>query len=125
MRDGNWRNPLAISMHLRRNGDALDLTREALAAAIPQPGGKLLILAHGLCMNDLQWLRDGHDHGAGARPGLHATLPALQQRPACVRQWACLRRSARSPGQGVAGGGEGGGDHRAQHGRTGGAQRLP
>ncbi|NJS36739.1 MAG: alpha/beta fold hydrolase, partial [Brachymonas sp.] len=25
--------------------------------------GKLLILVHGLCMNDLQWLRQGHDHG--------------------------------------------------------------
>jgi pimeloyl-ACP methyl ester carboxylesterase len=57
-------NPLAIAMHLRRDGHGLDLTREALAAAIAQPGGKLLILAHGLCMNDLQWLRQGHDHGA-------------------------------------------------------------
>ncbi|UUZ56910.1 hypothetical protein LP419_19365 [Massilia sp. H-1] len=23
-----------------------------------------MLLAHGLCMNDLQWHRDGHDHGA-------------------------------------------------------------
>ncbi len=66
-------NPLAISMHLRRNGQAFDLTREALAAAIPQPGGKLLILAHGLCMNDLQWLRHGHDHGAALARDLGCT----------------------------------------------------
>jgi len=57
-------NPLAIRMHLRREGRPLELTSQALAAAIPQPGGKILLLAHGLCMNDLQWRRKGHDHGA-------------------------------------------------------------
>jgi hypothetical protein len=56
-------NPLAISMRLRRNGQPLDLG-PALAEAIPRPSGKLLVLAHGLCMNDLQWNRKGHDHGA-------------------------------------------------------------
>ncbi|HSG41084.1 MAG TPA: alpha/beta hydrolase [Thermoanaerobaculia bacterium] len=56
-------NPLAISMRLRRNGQALEAGR-AVAEAIPRPGGKLLVLAHGLCMNDLQWDRKGHDHGA-------------------------------------------------------------
>jgi pimeloyl-ACP methyl ester carboxylesterase len=57
------RNSLAISMSLRREGQALDLGT-ALAEAIPEPGGKVLVLAHGLCMNDLQWARKGHDHGA-------------------------------------------------------------
>ena len=57
-------NPLAITMHLRRGGVALPLEREPLAAAIPDAGGKLLVLVHGLCMNDLQWRRKGHDHGA-------------------------------------------------------------
>lgn len=57
-------NPLAIPMRLRRDGQPLELSRQALAAAIPQPGGKVLLLAHGLCMNDLQWRRKGHDHGA-------------------------------------------------------------
>ena len=27
--------------------------------------GQVLVLMHGLCMNDLQWRRGGHDHGAG------------------------------------------------------------
>ncbi|MBI5119179.1 alpha/beta hydrolase [Candidatus Poribacteria bacterium] len=57
-------NPLAIPMRLRRDGQPLELTRKALAAAIPRPSRKVLMLAHGLCMNDLQWRRKGHDHGA-------------------------------------------------------------
>jgi len=57
-------NPLAIPMRLRRDGRPLELEAQALAAAIPQPNGKLVVLAHGLCMNDLQWNRKGHDHGA-------------------------------------------------------------
>ncbi|MDY0105642.1 MAG: alpha/beta hydrolase [Giesbergeria sp.] len=54
-------NPLAITMALRQNGRPIDL------AALRAPGaatGKLLLLVHGLCMNDLQWQRAGHDHGA-------------------------------------------------------------
>ena len=57
-------NPLAILMSLRRNGRPLELETQALASAIPQGTGKLAVLAHGLCMNDLQWNRQGHDHGA-------------------------------------------------------------
>ena len=57
-------NPLAITMSLRRNGIALPGDRAQLAAAIPQAGGKLVVLLHGLCMNDLQWKRKRHDHGA-------------------------------------------------------------
>ena len=57
-------NPLAISMQVRRGGTALELNRAALSQAIPQASGKILLLVHGLCMNDLQWKRDGHDHGA-------------------------------------------------------------
>jgi hypothetical protein len=56
-------NPLAIPMSLRRDGRALALETRALAAAFPRAGGKLAVLAHGLCMNDLQWNREGHDHG--------------------------------------------------------------
>ena len=43
-------NPLAIPMSWRLPSTA--------------PTGRILVLAHGLCMNDLQWLRDGVDHGA-------------------------------------------------------------
>jgi len=57
-------NPLAIAMTLRQGGAPLALERAALAAAAHAPSGKLLVLVHGLCMNDLQWRRQGHDHGA-------------------------------------------------------------
>lgn len=50
-------NPLAIPMSLRIDGRPY---REALPATVT---GKLLVLAHGLTMNDLQWSRRGHDHG--------------------------------------------------------------
>ncbi|MBZ5586028.1 MAG: GPI inositol-deacylase [Acidobacteriia bacterium] len=57
------RNPLAIPMRLRHRGRPLHLERRRLKAAIPRGGGRLLVLAHGLCMNDLQWTRHGHNHG--------------------------------------------------------------
>ncbi len=58
------RNPLAITMRLRRGGIPLPVERNALAAAVPQASGKVVVLLHGLCMNDLQWSRKRHDHGA-------------------------------------------------------------
>jgi pimeloyl-ACP methyl ester carboxylesterase len=48
-------NSLAIDRQLRQDGRPL-----ALAG---QSGGKLLLLVHGSCRNDRQWLRQGHDHG--------------------------------------------------------------
>ncbi len=63
-------NPLAIPMRLRHQGRPLALHGAALAAAFPAASGRLLVLVHGLCMNDLQWQRNGHDHGAAlARDG--------------------------------------------------------
>ena len=58
------KNALAITMRPRQGGVPLPDERQALAAMIPQSGGKLVVLLHGLCMNDLQWNRKGHDHGA-------------------------------------------------------------
>lgn len=57
-------NPMTIPMRLRRNGHSLTLNPASLRESIQPINGKLLILVHGLCMNDLQWLRKGHDHGA-------------------------------------------------------------
>ena len=58
------RNPLAISMRLRREGRPLELTTQAMTEFIPALTGKVLVMVHGLCMSDLQWNRQGHDHGA-------------------------------------------------------------
>jgi len=58
-------NPLAIQMQLRHAGKRLELQRELLSQQFGATHNKLLIVVHGLCMSDLQWLRKGHDHGAG------------------------------------------------------------
>lgn len=57
-------NPLALTMALRHQGRALPLERSALEAALPVVTGRVLVLLHGLCMSDLQWQREDHDHGA-------------------------------------------------------------
>ena len=44
-------NPLAIEMRLR-------------PAAPERDSNTLLVMVHGSCLNDQQWLRNGHDHGA-------------------------------------------------------------
>ncbi|EHR70265.1 PGAP1-like protein [Burkholderiales bacterium JOSHI_001] len=61
-------NPLALPMAFRQEGVPLQQH--------PQPAsGRVLVLAHGLCMNDLQWRRNGHDHGAMlAREGGYTPL---------------------------------------------------
>jgi pimeloyl-ACP methyl ester carboxylesterase len=57
-------NPLAIAMSLRSDGAALSLAKDDLRAAIPAATGKIVVLIHGLAMNDLQWRRQGSDFGA-------------------------------------------------------------
>ena len=56
-------NPLAIAMSLRVRGQPIDPSAEGLKSVLPQPRARIALLIHGLCMNDLQWRRDGHDHG--------------------------------------------------------------
>jgi pimeloyl-ACP methyl ester carboxylesterase len=60
-------NPLAIDMSLRHHGRQVDIHDPS--SVLEQHGdlqlaNKILVLVHGLCMNDRQWSRDGHDHGA-------------------------------------------------------------
>jgi pimeloyl-ACP methyl ester carboxylesterase len=57
-------NPLALTMRFRRDGRPLKLDKDSLAAAFPEATGKLAVLVHGLCVSDLQWMRQNHDHGA-------------------------------------------------------------
>jgi pimeloyl-ACP methyl ester carboxylesterase len=57
-------SPLAIAMDLRSEGVTLRLESSALLEQVPGATGKLLVLVHGSSMNDLQWNRAGHDHGA-------------------------------------------------------------
>lgn len=57
-------NPLALGMTWRKDGQVMEITRAALETAIPHPSGKILVMLHGHCMNELQWSRNGHNHGA-------------------------------------------------------------
>lgn len=56
-------NSLAIPMQFRQHGVPLKPNRADLQHALPQAGGKILLLAHGLCMNDLQWQSGATDFG--------------------------------------------------------------
>ena len=54
-------SPLSIAMTFRQHGNDIEL--DALAQQIVDSEGKLLIMVHGLCMNDVQWRQSEHDHG--------------------------------------------------------------
>jgi pimeloyl-ACP methyl ester carboxylesterase len=76
------RNPLAIPMSFRKDGVPLRLDQAALSAAFPTASSHLLVLLHGLCMNDLQWRREpqegpSHDHGASLARDLGVTPVCL------------------------------------------------
>lgn len=55
---------LATTMCLCHDGDTLDLEASALREALPDASSRVVVLVHGSSMNDLQWRRAGHDHGA-------------------------------------------------------------
>ena len=59
-------NPLAIRMSLRHEGQPLTLEPAALAQRLPGASARLLVLIHGLCMNDLQWHTPPGSDGAPA-----------------------------------------------------------
>ena len=60
-------NPLAIEMGLRYRDRPLDPGHPADSfgdARDSEPSGRILVMVHGLCLNDRHWRREGHDHGA-------------------------------------------------------------
>jgi len=72
------RNSLATTMEVRADGRAVALTPAGLAAAFPRSRTHVVILVHGLCMNERQWMRRGHSHGA-------ALMHHLERTPVYVR----------------------------------------
>jgi hypothetical protein len=67
-------NPFATPMTVRFRGESLEWED---VRCMPEPTGKVLLLIHGLCMNDLQWRSDGRgrvvDHGADLASALGYT----------------------------------------------------
>lgn len=59
-------HPLALGMQVRLHHHTLWVQGDAGGARrpIPDPSSDVLVLVHGLCMNDRQWTQHGHDHGA-------------------------------------------------------------
>ena len=68
------RSPFVTPMTLRYRGEALDWNA---LPPMPEATGKVLLLIHGLCMNDSQWRvqREGHqfDHGEALETALGCT----------------------------------------------------
>lgn len=67
----NRNNPLAIPLQFRAHGLRLD--SKQLAAQLPDATDSLLLLAHGLCMNDRQWTREGHSHASAVQQAMACT----------------------------------------------------
>ncbi len=60
----NNENPLQITMQFRHQGKAINLDGKSLKEAYPNINGNILLMVHGSCMNDIQWTRKEHNHGA-------------------------------------------------------------
>ncbi len=56
-------NPLNITMQFRYQGNSITINEESLAKIYPVIKGKVLLMIHGLCLNDSHWNRNGHNHG--------------------------------------------------------------
>ena len=56
-------NPLKIEMQFRYRLKSILLDGNYLKETYPNVNGKILLMLHGSCMNDLQWTRKDHNHG--------------------------------------------------------------
>ena len=56
-------NPLKISMQFRHESKTIQLDKKSLQETYPNINGKILLMVHGSCMNDIQWTRKDHNHG--------------------------------------------------------------
>jgi len=67
------KNPLQISMQFRHQAKAISLDKKSLKKTYPTINGKILLMVHGSCMNDIQWTRKDHNHGTVLAEELHKT----------------------------------------------------
>jgi pimeloyl-ACP methyl ester carboxylesterase len=57
------KNPLKIEMQFRYRLKSILLDRKSIKETYPNVNGKILLMLHGSCMNDIQWTRKEHNHG--------------------------------------------------------------
>ncbi len=66
-------NPLKIDMQFRHQGKAISLDPKNIRKAYPTINGKILLMVHGSCSNDLRWTRNEHNHGTTLAEELQLT----------------------------------------------------
>lgn len=66
-------NPLMIKMQFKHQSKQISIDPESLRQAYPAINGKILLMVHGLCMNDIQWTRKEHNHGTALTEELNKT----------------------------------------------------
>ncbi len=66
-------NPLKITMQFRHQAKVIPTDNKSLANAYPTINGKILLMVHGSCMNDIQWTRKEHNHGMELGKELYKT----------------------------------------------------
>jgi len=71
-------NPLCITMQFRNKGKAIPLDKKSISKAYPVIHGKIILMVHGSCMNDLQWTRKEHNHGTALAEDLEKTPIYIQ-----------------------------------------------
>ena len=66
-------NHLKITMKFRYQSKTISLDSKSLDETYPTINGKILLMVHGLCMNDIQWTRKEHNHGVALAKELGKT----------------------------------------------------
>ena len=66
-------NPLKIEMQFRYQSKSFLLDPKTIKATYPNVNGKILLMLHGSCMNDIQWTRKKHNHGKTIAKELNKT----------------------------------------------------
>lgn len=76
-------NPLKITMQFRYDAKAIPLESKSIQKTLPTINGKILLMVHGSCMNDIQWTRKGHNHGTFLAKELDMTSIYLHYNSGC------------------------------------------
>ena len=66
-------NPLKITMQVRNEGKTISIDSKSIEKSYHTLNGKILLMIHGSCMNDIQWSRKKHNHGATLAKELNKT----------------------------------------------------
>jgi pimeloyl-ACP methyl ester carboxylesterase len=76
-------NPLKITMQFRNEAKAIPLDSKNIEETYPTINGKILLMVHGSCKNDIQWTRKEHNHGTLLAKELNKTPIYLNYNSGC------------------------------------------